>query len=160
MKTTCILLIPLAVLALTMPAMAQTPMETILPAIVPSGTTAAKAASASTNPSAATTPAPAKSAVVKPTPVKPAFNPPHATVFAENSSPRRVEPVTYYRPVGAVSPMSGIRTYPGNTAAHITNGATRVSMGVPSGSTFARLAGSNGSRASRPSTKARTVFSR
>lgn len=155
MKTTCILLIPLAVLVLTMPAKAQTAAETILPAIIPSGTTAAKAASAS-----AAVPVPAKAPAVKPTPAKPAINPPHATVFAENSSPRRVEPVVYYRPVGAVSPMSGIRTYPGNTAAHITNGSTRVSMGVPAGSTFARIVGSNGSRATQPSTKARTVFSR
>ncbi|MBB5032514.1 hypothetical protein [Prosthecobacter vanneervenii] len=147
MKTTCILLISLAVLVLTTPAKAQTSAETILPAIIPSGTTAANAASAS-----AIVPAPAKSPAVKPTPAKP--------VFAENSSPTRVEPVVYYRPVGAVSPMSGIRTYPGNTAAHITNGATRVSMGVPAGSTFARIVGSNGSRATRPSTKARTVSTR
>jgi len=155
MKTTCILLITLAVLVLTMPAKAQAPVETILPAIIPSGTTAAKAAITSN-----TVPVPAKAPAVNPMPAKPAFNPPHATEFSENSSPRRVEPVTYYRPVGAVSPMSGIRTYPGNTAAHITNGFTRVSTGVPAGSTFARLAGSNGARASRPSTKARTVFSR
>ena len=159
MKTAARLLISLAALVLARPAMAQTPVETILPAIIPDGQSAVKAANSSTTPSAAT-PATAASTAVKPTPEKAKLNPPHATVFSENSTPRRDTTVVYYRPVGAVSPMSGIRTYPGNTAAHITNGATRVSMGVPAGSTFARLAGSNGSRASRPSTRARTVVTR
>lgn len=155
MKTASLLLIPLAALVLARPAMAQTPAETILPAIIPDGQTAVNG----TTPSAAT-PAKAASTAVKPTPEKAKLNPPHATVFSENSTPRRDTTVVYYRPVGAISPMSGIRTYPGNTAAHITNGATRVSIGVPAGSTFARLAGSNGSRASRPSTRARTVVTR
>ena len=42
MKTSSITLIPLAVLAFAWPAMAQTPAETILPAIIPSGQTNVK----------------------------------------------------------------------------------------------------------------------
>jgi hypothetical protein len=166
MKTSPFSLIPLAVLAFAWPAMAQTPTETILPAIIPSSQTHVKAQSAPTTPSAGT-PAPVTSpvtaavhtrgVVVNPTPTRPAVTPPHATVFSENSTPRRDQTVSYYVPVGAVSPRSGLRTYPGHTAATITNGATRASSGgIPGGSTVARPAGSNG----RPSTKAPTVRTR
>ena len=109
-------------------------------------------------PAPATTIAPVHTTgvVVNPTPTRPAVTPPHATVFSENSSPRRDQTVYYYLPVGAISPRSGLRTYPGHTAATITHGATRVSSGIPGGSTVARPAGSNG----RPSTKAPTVSTR
>ena len=139
MKTSSIVLLPLAVLGFACPAMAQAPAETILPAIIPFRPTHVKAENL--------------------TPTRPAVSPSTATGFSETSSHSRAQTVNYYLPVGAVSPWSGIRTYPGNTAAHLTNGATRVG-GIPPGSTAARLAGSNGSRASRPSTKARTVSSR
>ncbi len=177
MKTSSISLIPLAALALAWPAMAQTlpPAETILPAIIPASQTNVKAQSAATTPSAGVpaqqatgvvvnpTPTPSvvspprvTGVVVNPTPTRPAVSPPHATVFSENSGPKRDQTVNYYLPVGAISPRSGIRTYPGHTAATITNGATRVSSGIPGGSTVARPAGSNG----RPSTKAPTVSTR
>ena len=159
MKTTAILLIPLAALVLARPAMAQAPAETILPAIIPASQTTVKPAGTSTAPGT-TGPAKTKGVVINPTPAKGSFNPPHATVFSENSGPARDLSVTYYRPVGAVSPKSGILTYPGTTAAHITSGATRAGSGMPLGSTRARLAGSNGSRATLPSTKARTVGTR
>lgn len=48
-----------------------------------------------------------------------------------------------YRLVGSVSPVSGIHTIPGTTAAHITNGATRPPNAVPPGSTKAMTAGSS-----------------
>ena len=162
MKTSSIVLIPLAALALAGPARAQAPAETILRAIVPSSEAQVKAANATaTTPRAETpAPAPAAGAVVKPTPKPPAFNPPHATVFSDNSSPSRDQTVHYYLPVGAVSRQSGIRTYPGSTAAKITNGSTHSNRGFAAGSTAARLAGSTGSRASLPSTKAPTVSTR
>lgn len=171
MKTSSYSRIALAVLAFAWPAMAQTPAETILPAIIPpsSGQAAVKAkagngATAVATPSASTRtsePAHATGVVVNPTPTRPAVSPPHATLPSENSSPRPDPTVTYYIPVGAVSPQSGIRTYPGTTAAHLTHGATRAaSSGMRAGSTFARLAGSVGSRASRPSTRAITVGTR
>ncbi|WP_395742240.1 hypothetical protein [Prosthecobacter sp.] len=159
MKASSILLISFAVLAFAWPAVAQTPapVETIRPAIIPASQTSVKTQSATTAPKAAVpAPEPAKGVVTNPAPV----SPPHATLISENSAPQRDLTVIYYRPVGAVSPQSGIRTYPGTTAAHITHGATRTSSGVPAGSTFARLAGSNGSRATRPSTKAVTVGTR
>lgn len=159
MKTSSISLIPLAVLAFAWPAMAQTPAETILPAIIPASQTHVKTEHAAAT-SSAGAPVHATGVVVNPTPTRPTVSPPHATVFSENSSPSRDQTVHYYLPVGAISPRSGIRTYPGNTAATLTNGATRASSGIPAGSTVARLAGSNGSRASRPSTKARTVGTR
>jgi len=143
--------------------MAQTPApaETILPAIIPASQTHVKAQSASTTPSSVapspvTAPVHTKGVVVNPTPTRPAVSPPHATVFSENSSPKREHTLYYYIPVGAISPRSGLRTYPGQTAATITHGATRVSNGIPGGSTVARPAGSNG----RPSTKAPTVSTR
>lgn len=165
MKTSSISLIPLAVLAFAWPAMAQTPAETILPAIVPSSQTNVKAANATATPSAGvpapvTAPVHPTGVVVNPTPTRPAVSPPHATLASENSSPKRDQTVNYYLPVGAVSPRAGIRTYPGNTAATITHGATRASSSMPAGTTVARLAGSNGSRATRPSTKAPTVSTR
>ena len=165
MKTSSLSLIPLAVLTFAWPAMAQTPTpaETILPAIIPASQTHVKVQTATTTPKAgapapATTIAPVHTTgvVVNPTPTRPAVTPPHATVFSENSSPRRDQTVYYYLPVGAISPRSGLRTYPGHTAATITHGATRVSSGIPGGSTVARPAGSNG----RPSTKAPTVSTR
>ncbi len=178
MKTSSIALLPLVVLGFACSAMAQAPAETILPAIIPASPTRVKAEHASATPSAAA-PAPAMAqaptetilpAIIPAsptrvkaenlTPTRPAASPPYATDFAELSSPRRAETVTYYLPVGAVSPRSGIRTYPGITAAQITYGSTRAGSGIPPGSTAARLVGSNGSRASRPSTKARTVSSR
>ena len=178
MKTSSIALLPLVVLGFACSAMAQAPAETILPAIIPASPTHVKAEHASATPSAAA-PAPAmaqapvetilpaiiptSSTRVKAenlTPTRPAASPPYATDFSELSSPRRAETVTYYLPGGAVSPRSGIRTYPGITAAQITYGSTRAGSGIPPGSTAARLVGSNGSRASRPSTKARTVSSR
>ncbi len=168
MKTSFISLIPLAALALAWPAMAQTPApaETILPAIIPSSQTSVKTQSASTTPSGGvpapvtvpvTAPVHTTGVVVNPTPTRPVVSPPHATVFSENSNPSRPQPVTYYLPVGAISPRSGLRTYPGHTAATITHGATRASSGgIPGGTTVARPAGSNG----RPSTKAPTVSTR
>lgn len=113
-----------------------------------SGVKAGAVLSAHTKPAAAST-----GVVVKPVPASAARNAPHATVISENSALKRDLTVHYYLPVGAVSPWSGIRTYPGNTVASITHGATRISSGIPAGSTFARLA----VNANRPSTKARTV---
>ncbi len=168
MNTSSFTLIPLAVLAFACPARAQVPAETILPAIIPASQTHApvKAEHASATPpsagaaAAALAPVHAAGVVVNPTPTRPAVSPPHATVFSENSGPRRDQTVTYYLPVGAISPRSGLRTYPGNTAAQITNGSTRASSGMAAGSTAARLAGSNGTRASQASTRARTVGTR
>ncbi len=160
MKTSSIALIPLAVLAFACNAMAQAPAETILPAIIPASPTQVKAENATTTPKAgAPAPARTKGVVVNPTPTRPAVSPPHATLISENGAPKRDTTVHYYLPVGAISPQSGIRTYPGTTAAQITNGATRTS-GFPAGSTVARPVGSNGSRATRPSTKATPVGTR
>ncbi|WP_395747897.1 hypothetical protein [Prosthecobacter sp.] len=156
MKTASISLLTGVVLASAWPAVAQQPAETILPAIVPAGQSAVVKAEAAPIAQSKKVTAPT-GVVVNPTPVRPAVNAPHATVFSENSAPKPDLTVHYYLPVGAVSPESGIRTYPGNTAAHLTNGATRSSSGIPAGSTFARLAGSNGSRSARGSTKAPTV---
>ncbi len=157
MNSACISLLTLAMLSSAWPAMAQNHEETILPAVIPTSQPGVKARTVLAAKAKAGS---ATIGAVKSTSASPALNAPHATLFSENSGPMRDQTVHYYIPVGAVSPQSGIRTYPGTTAAHITNGATRISSGIPAGSTFARLAGTTGSRAIRPSTKARTVSTR